>query len=485
MLRTRTMARTSVTKLQLAWYGAVGALIGKLLLDVPLIYIVAVLGTIVVSLCTLYKPELSIIAMVVLIASVLDVNDLPLIPLGVGSFTPPDVLLLIMMPMVVRKRLSETSQASARSPVSTALALFLAASFVSAVISIVHLGLDFNAVLRLFRVVSYYVLYYVTTNLIVTKKQIRFLINGLFAVAVAVALIMIVQLGIGDSIQLLPGKQALVNDLGGGLDAIRLQPPGQTLLFVTFMTAVAFVVIQRGTSFLCSRYLYLVIVLGLGVVLTYVRTYLLAASLGLILLLFLGTPENRRRLLVILAWGTVMVCLFAAVSLKMGGKLESTVNAVSGRYLTLFQGKELVQSSSLDDRGVENSYAIAEIKNSPLLGIGLGNDYRPPIYGRDDEMLYYVHNGYLWLPMDMGIPVFCLFLWFYFAFLVRALRNLRRIQDEYLKSIATGATIAGVAMLPMALVIPLFMEWHSIVVMVIFIGLTETIVRNPQLQDVG
>ena len=293
---------------------------------------------------------------------------------------------------------------------------------------------------------------------------------------------MMIQLVVGDVIKLIPGKEYNVNDLVGEIDAVRLQPPGETLLFVTFMTAIAFVTNYRGKSLLRSRYLYLLIVIGLGVTFTYVRTYVLAASLGVILLMIFGAPANRKRLLSLAAWGTVIFFLFAVVALGVGGKLESTLSAVSGRYLTLFAGKELVQSKSLDDRQVENSFAIKQIQNHPILGIGLGNDYRPPIYGEDDDILYYVHNVYLWLLMDLGIPGFCLFLAFYLTFLVRAWKNFHKIQDDYFRSIVTGASIAGVGILPMALVIPLFMEWHSIVVIIIFIGLSETIIGNPQLQ---
>jgi len=135
----------------------------------------------------------------------------------------------------------------------------------------------------------------------------------------------------------------------------------------------------------------------------------------------------------------------------------------------------------VDDRIIENGYAIESIKNSPLLGIGLRNDYRPNLFGPDDDLEYYVHNVYLWIMTDMGIPGLLAFMVFFTGFIIRAARNVGKIRDNFLKAAMTGFMLTGIGMLLISFFSPLFMEWNSIVVIAIIIGLTEAIIRNGEM----
>jgi O-antigen ligase len=139
----------------------------------------------------------------------------------------------------------------------------------------------------------------------------------------------------------------------------------------------------------------------------------------------------------------------------------------------------------VDDRRIENEYAFAQIRKHPLLGIGLANDYRPQIYGPEDTLNNYVHNAYLWLLTDMGFIGFLLYCWFYLRFLIRAATNWKKITDAFLQATVVGFLISGIALLPMALFIPVFMEWFSIVVIACMAGLTETLIRSyaPEIED--
>lgn len=71
------------------------------------------------------------------------------------------------------------------------------------------------------------------------------------------------------------------------------------------------------------------------------------------------------------------------------------------------------ENSSLGWRFIENINATAAIEDSPLLGIGLGGEYKPPMV---DPLLFpsqtsYIHNSYYMLMMKLGfvgifIPIF-------------------------------------------------------------------------------
>jgi O-antigen ligase len=296
-----------------------------------------------------------------------------------------------------------------------------------------------------------------------------------------VAVAILVQEAVGDRIELMtPGQVMEADVLGEGLGVLRIAPPGQTLILISFITSICFVINQRGKSFFSSGYFYLAMLLGAGLALTFVRTYLIAILLCIGTLMVLATAEERRRLLALLATSAAILLLVVAVSWGINGKLSDTLYALPQRYLTLLAGNDLIESGSLSDRRLENRYAMEQIRMHPVSGIGLGNDYRPPMYGPEDTITYYVHNAYLWLIMDMGIPGFILFMCFYIGFLIRAIKNFKKVKDKFLKPVITGSMLAGIAMLPMAFVIPLFMEWHSIVVIAIFIGLSESVAMHAR-----
>jgi len=60
----------------------------------------------------------------------------------------------------------------------------------------------------------------------------------------------------------------------------------------------------------------------------------------------------------------------------------------------MFTGRKVFKSDSLEWRKLENKYALQKIAKNPFLGIGLGNDYRPPIFSSNDTLTKYIHNGY-------------------------------------------------------------------------------------------
>jgi O-antigen ligase len=451
---------------------------GLLVLLIPLVYALALTCGIGLLLCVAYKPELGILLIVICVCSVLSAEQLPIISIGVGSLHIPDILLLFMFCLAVKRRIFDRKVTAVTSFLEKPLALFLLVGILSAFASIMSFGLDFNNVVRILRSISYYLIVFIITSLIVTKKQIKFLVTGLFFIAAAVALVMLMQTIVGESVPLI--SETLIEQ-AGDFNALRLRPPGQTLLFVSLVEAICFSVFLVDKPLLLSRYFYFVMIICIGVMLTFTRSYLVAFVFILGFFVYLSKPDDRNRLMALMAWCAAFILLFIVI-LGGSGKFENTFNAISQRYLTLFEGKELLQSSSLSDRYLENFYAIEQIKKNPIFGNGLGNEYRPFLYGSEDELTYYVHNVYLWLIKDFGILGFTFFMWFYVGFLIRAMKNLDRPEDSFLKSVATGSMLAGIGMLPMAFVIPLFMEWHSIVVIAIFIGLSETIIINTNFQ---
>lgn len=454
---------------------AVGLLVGLFAIKYSVPFSLALISSMIAAYIIFHKPELGILAIVVLISSIVFADDLPLVKIGVGSLQITDLILMILLYKVIAGSLAENDGQFFRSPLEKPLFLFLFIAVMSAFYSISLQGVDFNDVLRILRVTIYYLLFFVITHLIKKKEQIRFLMTSLLWIGGIVVVAMLIQATLGDAFQLLPGKLQRAGGLDEDYDSLRLQSPGQTLVYLCFITSTYLYIFDKREGGL-FRQLFLILLFGAGVLLTYNRTYLITIVFSMTLFLLLARPQDRKRLTsLVMRCGTITVIavlLFGTVS----GKFESTWYAISHRYLTLFAGSELIESSPLNDRRLENGWALEQIVAHPVTGIGLGKDYRPQLYGSEDQIAYYVHNVYLWLIMDLGVFGFCFFAWFYGGFLARAMKNYKTSDDHLLRSVATGSAFAGIGMLPMALTIPLFMEWHSIVVIAIFMGMSESII---------
>jgi len=459
---------------------AIGILLGLIVVYVPpSITLLLIAG--VLSLKYIAKrPESGILIIVLLTSSIVFEENLPLIPIGVGSLHLSDALLLFLLALLGYRYWTEKTFTLVKSPLNIPLLLFFAVSTASAAFSVISSGSDFADVARMFRIICYYLLFFIVTNLVTEQTQIRFLIKGLFAIALVVSTAMVVQAIVGESVVLMPGRIENAASMGKEFGTLRILPPGQTLVFVSFICAICLLVFVRDKSVLFSGHLLMLPVLGAGVLLTYNRSYWVAAILGVTILFLITATDNKLRLVSLLA----VVCIAGGSLTTMyggsGGKLGTMVDAVSHRFGSLFAGKELSRSNPVDDRRTENEYAIAQIKQHPLMGIGLGSEYRPKIYGEADTLTYYVHNSYLWLLTDMGIIGFLCFTWFYASFLARAAVHWKRIKDNFMKSAVVGCMISGAVMLFMAMVIPLFMEWFSIVIIACTMGLTESLINGEQ-----
>ena len=446
-------------------YAGLGVVSAMLLLSIPPLSVLMVVVGILAFAVIAGWPEVGILTTVVLLSSIVFEKSLPLIFIGVGSLHVSDVILLFLLGTLAFKVFVKRSQQYVRTPFDLPLILFLATILASTGISIMqgHYKSDLNFPVRYTRIVTYYFVVIVIANIVRNEKQIIFVIRGLFVIAATIAATMLIQAMIGDSVPLMPGRIEAAKTFGQEYGAIRMLPPGQTVVFFSFITAICVVIFRENKPLLFSGYFYLILILGIGVTLTYNRHYWVGLLLAVCLLLVLTGVEGKKRLLALLMAVTILAGSAVALLGGSSGKADKVFDAVSGRFTSLFAGKELTESGSLEDRYIENRYAIEQIEKHPILGIGLGNVYRPQVPGMKDELTYYIHNSYLWILADTGLLGFTFFFLFYLRFLVRAIKTWKRIQDTFLKSVVIGFMISGIVFLFIALVTPIFMELYAIV----------------------
>jgi O-antigen ligase len=438
-----------------------------------------ILGGLVLLKVVVKKPEVGILCIVVLISSIVFEESLPLLPIGIGSLHITDVLIIFYFFLLFIKASSDSSFTMVRSPLNLPLALFISYGFFSAFISIYLYGSDATDIVRMLRPVCYYSIFFVVTNLIREKKQIIFVVRGMFTVATIVALVMLVQARLGDAIKLIPGRVERSSTFNEEFETLRLLPPGQTLLYVFLIVAICIYAMNVKEHLLKFKYLLSIVTLATGVMLTYNRTYWVAIMLSSFILFLVMNKECKKRLVALF---TILVLLVGALKIVTSDneQFQETTSAIVSRFTSLLTGNELQESSSVKARTIENQYALQHIIEHPLIGIGLGTVYRPRVFVPEDEITYYVHNGFVWLLLDTGGIGFLLFFWFYLGFIIRCFRNWHSVADDSLRHLVMAFMLSGIGILPMTLYNPIFMQWFSIVVIAIMSGLSESIFQAQQ-----
>jgi len=425
------------------------------------------------------RPELGVLAIIVIIASIIFETSLPQLHLPGARLHVTDIILFALLMKIPFKALTDRNFRFLTTPLDFPLLIFIFAAFISAGVSIFVYGLDFNWVVGTgLRRIMYYFLFFVITNLIRDKKQIRVIFGGLFGIAVIVSLAMIIQAKVGESVHIMPGR---VESTGQAFQATRIIPPGEVAIFVTFISAVCAMSIMNK-PFFRTAYFYLIPVFGGGLLLTYNRQYWGSEIFSLFVFAVLISKRGKRRFFSWLAIVIVSIILIVLPLTRLSKTFRDYSGSIVERFSSIFTVKETFASSSLEWRKLENQYAWRSIVKHPIFGIGLYNRYRPPVPGQEDrkdwDVRYFIHNGYLWILINMGLLGFLPFMCFYISFLARGFSNWRKIRDPIEKSAVIGYTISGIALSLSILVEPRIMQDYGIVVIATIIGLNEVIIKR-------
>jgi len=101
--------------------------------------------------------------------------------------------------------------------------------------------------------------------------------------------------------------------------------------------------------------------------------------------------------------------IIIAVTVIVMASLLSILSIGSKRWLIgTFTPQGILEDSSAQWRIIELQYALKAFSSSPILGIGLGADYRPPIFTDISDKFgwegtNYVHNALAWWILDTGL----------------------------------------------------------------------------------
>jgi O-antigen ligase len=475
---------------QLAIACGVGLSLGVACLSFSPLWALAALAGISIAFATLKRPEIVLLGILTATSSIVFEETLPLIPIGVGSLHIPDLLILASLSLIVLRWLVEPDFKIVRTPLDLSLLAFWCMALLSTFIGIFRSSVEFRMAIRAIRVVTYYLTFFIVTNLMREDRQLRFLLRGLFLLGTIVAAAMVAQFLLGGSLPILPGRIATLVTQGKSYQGVtRIVVPGRSLLLVVFITATATLVLDRLRMISTLKFLQWGL-LGLALILTFLRSYWVAIGAALFLLAYLARGQDRQRLI---GWGILVVFLAAIVLLLVFGEPESgvarLVSASLARLGTL-GSSETVRESSLQGRYIENKYALHQIMSHPLIGLGLGARYRPwdPELDRvrTDHSGFdprtHMHNGHLWIIVKTGLLGYLCLMWLSLAFLWRGFKYWRAIPAPQMRGVALGFTLAYLGVLIAAVVNSTFIQWRWTPVIGIMMGINEVALRKTTLE---
>jgi hypothetical protein len=434
------------------------------------------------------RPELGLLLILVATSSIIFEDRLPLISIGVGSLHVPDLLLLTSLGLILVRSLADPSFKILHTPIDLPLLIFYGMALLSTIFEIAWLPGEFNNGIRGIRPFTYYLTFFVVTNLVREDRQLRVLIRGLFLLAAVVALTMLAQFVLGDSVSILPGRvETLMTQDSSYQGITRVLPPGQSLILVAFITSAVVLVMNRvktasaWTLLLCG-------VSGTAVILTFNRSFWAGTMLALCALAWLVRGRNRLRLV---GWGLMAAVLLTAAVvpalMDSGSMAAKMLNASVERLSSIGGVDRVLADSSLRWRDAEYEYALPQLPSNLVVGLGMGAKYRPwdpRMDGRDlndpsiDYSRGYIHNGHLWIWLKAGLLGYLSLLWLSWLFLSRGLKCWKRVTDPWRRSIVLGFTLAYLGVLAGSWVNPVFAQWFWAPVIGLMMGVNEVILTK-------
>jgi hypothetical protein len=328
-------------------------------------------------------------------------------------------------------------------------------------------GISFSNTTFEARFILYYAVGFAVMNLVRTRSQLTTLIYGFIVIGLVASVLAIVPVVSGRGLSEAPAA----SDAG----VARVLQPGIVAAFVTFMVALASLAVV-STPRARAIYVGVLLISGLGVVVTLDRNMLISAAIALAVLLFVLRRAGWSKFGSGLTLAGAIILLLLLLTWASGneGRVLSYFPAFYARLSSAFSGKILSRTETLAWRLREISYAWPVLLANPILGIGFEVAYRPAFY-IGDPLQSYIHNAYLWLWMKLGILGLVAFVWLSFRALSQGLRHWSRVGEEWLRAAALGFTLAFLAMLISNLVAPFFIQDWSATIFAVILGINEVI----------
>lgn len=426
------------------------------------LFVLALLGT-----------EVIVIVLFLMSSAIVNVRSLPYL----FGFSPIQLIVFFLLGLILANRLSNR-ESFVRTSLDWPIFLFIGATIVSFVNAKYNLGTVSSFRNHVMQIVLVYLLFFGVTNLIKTRRQLMILVGGMFAIGIITAGLMVAQQAVGSTVSILPGQEKAYNATVLGQEmvgAVRVKSDGSSIVYVMLLPALILHITPEWLKGRKWLWLAVVALLPLAIAFTFDRNLWLGTAGGGAVFVLLSRARGKRFIFLILMMALGAILLGTLLSAYVP-RIEVVAEGLFARFNSFFAGDELVYDSSTQGRLKENEFALATIKQYPILGIGPMADY----YHAQYKNTYYVHNAYFWLLVDFGVVGFLPFLWFSVAFLIKGFLYWSRLQDPVLKSLVIGFTVSYVAILISSVATPKLLELEYVPLISVMMGINHVAIRLEQ-----
>jgi O-antigen ligase len=484
--RVRQLLEPHGLPFRLVVVGSVGLLLGVASLRASPLLVLGGLAAVFLVLAVVKRPEIALLGLIIGTSTIVPEESLPVIlSVGPGRLFITDFLLLMPLGLIILRWLVEPDFKIVRTPLDLPILAFYGVALLSTLIALIRslpLSATINTILQtppprisfaipVVRAVSYYLTFFVVTNLVREERQLSLLLRGLFLLAVIVAGAMVVQYLLGPSVPILPGRVETLDTEGAVFSGItRIIPPGESLVLVIFLTTTITLLLDGFGSANILRFL-LCGLLGLALILTFKRNFWIDVGLALLILAYLVRGQGRQRMVGV---GLLTAFVAAIILLPILGSPGSQAAGLAGasldRLASLTSSKTFEdQQSSLRSRDLEYSYALPQIASHPLIGQGLGATRAGSGW---------IHNGHVWIALESGLFGYLCMAWLSLVCLLRGFKHWRRISDRKLRGSVLGFTLAYLGVVVSSMVSPLLVETNWTPVIGIMMGVNEVVFKK-------
>lgn len=448
--------------------------------------IVGLVGGPAYVLVTLRRPEYGVLTLVALTIGLVDINWLPLLRFGAGSIHIQEIMLGVLLALLVFRSAAWQDFRLRNTPLSIPLLLFLFAVLLAMIHGVMFLGLGLNNAIQRGRSLLLWAAFLPTVQLIRDRKAITRFTIGLWAITGL--------LGVGVAVRLVypslhpfifPVELEQLRTMGttfGGVGRV-FQYRGGALLYAMLPVIVAVLALCKDRHLRFWHYLVLMLLLGLvgnWLFRSFQRSMWVSMTLILFLLfVFLSTTERLRlirRLLPIIVAFPLLIFVYWHM---FPYETEVLANAVLDRIGSLLARDLARADDSVDWRVIETQYALDTFTEHPLLGIGPGNEYRPPlereILWNEYGLRWFIHNAYLWIAVLTGLAGLLPFLALSGLFLFRIWYFWRGIEDDFLRAMYLGLGLSFLGQMISNNTQPTFFDGPAQSIYPVMMGLCESI----------
>ncbi len=446
------------------------------------------------------RPELGLLGLVTLTAGLLPLSSLYM-PLPIGGVFDYDIALIGLLGLLSIRGLIYDGLRIDWWPVSKPLLIFLALAVASVVYAVGFREVDLARSLNELRPFIYYGASIVVAMALTRPSHRTTLLIGLFVLADVVSAALIFAQFAGAGHFLFPGMaEWQVNDVGAGgvtdsisstdsgFGLLRIVPPAALLMFLIMILSFIWALapgLRPALRIACAAQC---VFLNLGLLLTYTRAQWIASVISILIVAALVPHALRVRLaqggLAVLGLCALVFALFQAGVQLPGGAVQPAVEAMLGRATSILSPDATLNSASLQWRVFENEEAFNSLVESPQ-GVGLGNTYRAITTYAGEAAGYqgsplngFMHNGYLYIAVKMGVQGLIAFVWFCLAVLLHGWRLFRKMPDGPERWLVLAVLASFVGIMQWSITEPNLMLTGATITVGLMVGLLASLTRD-------